>query len=79
MKVTVKYFGSLAEKTGIKEEIVDLDQTGTRLDQLKAHCVNKYGLDEDSSIQLAVNQELNSQKQLQNGDEIAFLPPFAGG
>ncbi|NJW54526.1 MoaD/ThiS family protein, partial [Salinimicrobium sp. CDJ15-91] len=27
----------------------------------------------------AVNQNLNTQVELQDGDEVAFLPPFAGG
>ncbi|WP_317172342.1 MoaD/ThiS family protein [Salinimicrobium oceani] len=26
-----------------------------------------------------MNQNLNTQVELQDGDEVAFLPPFAGG
>ncbi|MDZ7691249.1 MAG: MoaD/ThiS family protein [Balneolaceae bacterium] len=41
--------------------------------------MKKHGLEEHTSIQLAVNQELNAKKTLENGDEVAFLPPYAGG
>lgn len=79
MQVTVKYFGALAEQTGVREEVLNLEEIGDRPDQLKSHCINKYDLAEDGSIQLAVNQVLNTSDPLQNGDEVAFLPPFAGG
>ncbi len=31
------------------------------------------------SFQIATNHELNSNKTLEDGDELALLPPFAGG
>ncbi|WP_421876854.1 MoaD/ThiS family protein [Marinoscillum sp.] len=79
MKVTVKYFGALAEQTGTMEEVVDLAQIGMELADLKSHCIRKYGLKDDGSMQIAINQQLGLQRSLENGDEIAFLPPFAGG
>lgn len=79
MQIHVKYFGAIAEKTGVTEELLNLDGTVYEVDELKTYCINKYDLEEDESIQLAVNQVLNAKKTLQNGDEVAFLPPYAGG
>lgn len=79
MQVTVKYFGAIAEDTGTTEEVLSLDETGYEVEELKAYCIKKYRLEEDESIQLAVNRELHAKKKLQDGDEVAFLPPYAGG
>ncbi len=77
--VTIKYFGAIAEKTGTMEEVINLDESGIELDELRTFCMKKYNLSEDDAIQLAVNQMLNKKGTLKNGDEVAFLPPFAGG
>lgn len=79
MSITVKYFGAVAEKTGTSEEELDLNETGDSVSQMKAYCVEKYDLDDEETIQLAVNQVLNADEKLQEGDEVAFLPPYAGG
>ena len=79
MNIKVKYFGAIAEKTGVSEEVLHLDEAGYEVDELKAYCINKYDLEEGESIRLAVNQVLNAKKTLQHGDEVAFLPPYAGG
>lgn len=79
MSITVKYFGALAEATGLTEETLDLADAGPDLTALRAFCLQKHGLKEDASIRLAVNQTLSQAATLQDGDEVAFLPPFAGG
>ncbi|NGP75033.1 molybdopterin converting factor subunit 1 [Balneolaceae bacterium YR4-1] len=79
MSITVKYFGAVAEQTGTSEEELNLDETGNSVAQLKAYCVQKYDLEEEETIQLAVNQVLNAGEKLEEGDEVAFLPPYAGG
>lgn len=79
MRITVKYFGAIAEETGTTEEVLNLNETGHSIDELKAYCIKKYDLEDDESIQLAVNQELNKKVRLKEGDEVAFLPPYAGG
>lgn len=79
MSITVKYFGAIAEETGTTEEVLNLDEIGYSIEELKSYCIKKYDLEEDGSIQLAVNQELNAEQKLQHGDEVAFLPPYAGG
>ncbi|SDR71162.1 MoaD/ThiS family protein [Gramella sp. MAR_2010_147] len=78
MKVRVKYFGMIAESAGRNEEILELEQ-GFSLKKLKNQQVQKYQIIDPDSVQLAVNQNLNKEVELKDGDEVAFLPPFAGG
>lgn len=79
MQITVKYFGSLVEKTGIKEEQIDVGKIGSGLEALKAYCFQKYGISNGGSIQTAVNQTLQNEGDLEHGDEVVFLPPYSGG
>lgn len=79
MTVTVKYFGLIAEKTGIHEEMLHLDGDEYDLDALKEQCFLKYELSDMSSVKIAINQSLETSGMLKDGDEVAFLPPFAGG
>lgn len=79
MKVTVRYFGAIAEKTGKTEEELDLSVIGTDFQDLKNHCLTTYQITDDGTLQIAINQELGLERTLIAGDEIAFLPPFAGG
>jgi len=77
--VHIKYFGAIAEKTGKEQEDVDMNLIGTELLDLKTYCLEKYEGLAELSFQLAVNQSLMENGVLNQGDEIAFLPPFAGG
>jgi len=79
MKVKVKYFGAIAEQAGTSEETLDLTTIGSEVIDIKAYCIQKYNLATDDYMQVAINQELNKEGKLRAGDEIAFLPPFAGG
>jgi molybdopterin converting factor subunit 1 len=79
MEVTIKYFGAIAEQTGVQEEQLNLAEVGTNLNDLREHCLKKYSGISELSFQLAVNQELEKATELKDGDEVAFLPPFAGG
>ena len=79
MIVTIKYFGSIAEKTGTKEELLTLDDEEYDLEALKQRCFSKYDLSDMDSVKTAVNQSVESSGMLKDGDEVAFLPPFAGG
>lgn len=79
MTLTIKYFGLIAEKTGTNKEIVNVDEDNYDLETLKEDCYSKYDLSDTQSIQVAVNQSLGKAGPLKDGDEVAFLPPFAGG
>ncbi len=78
MKVTVKYFGMIAESAGKSEEVLELEQ-GSSVRNLKNQQIKKYQIQDAESVQIAVNQNLDNEVELKDGDEVAFLPPFAGG
>jgi sulfur-carrier protein len=77
MTITVLFFGVLSEVTG----------TGTRfynglanLDELKLRIADDYPGIEHYSFRISVNNEITDEScDLKDGDEVAFLPPFAGG
>lgn len=78
MTVTIKYFGAIEEVTGIAGESFSLDQSSS-LQDIKKQLLDKYEGMNDLSFQLAVNQSLAESATLKDGDEVAVLPPFAGG
>lgn len=78
MKVNVKYFGAIAESAGKSEEVLELEK-GSTVNDLKNQQIKKYQIQDADSIQIAVNQDLKNEVELKDGDEVAFLPPFAGG
>lgn len=77
--ITVKYFGSIAEKTNCLEEVYSIDTID--IEEFIGQINRKHQLINDS-YSVAVNQKIVSQKfdfQLKTDDVVAFLPPFAGG
>jgi len=78
MKVTVKYFGLVAEAAEKSEEVLELNGALTAL-ELKEQCLNGLAIADKESVQIAVNQNLDDTITLKDGDEVALLPPFAGG
>lgn len=78
MELSLNYFGMIAEATNIQQEKIDIDvQT---INDLKLKLVEKYPAITKLNYQFAVNQNIvENDFQLSNGDEIALLPPFAGG
>ncbi|MFP4488869.1 MAG: MoaD/ThiS family protein [Bacteroidales bacterium] len=77
MKIKVLLFGILAEKAGSAEvEVEDVSS----LDELKKHIVVKYPSFAAYKYRISVNQSLADEDiSLADGDEVALLPPFAGG
>lgn len=78
MTVTIKYFGAVEEVTGIVEESLAIDESRS-LEAIKQQLLSKYAGMNELSFQLAVNQTLTESTMLKDGDEVAVLPPFAGG
>jgi molybdopterin synthase catalytic subunit len=81
MKVKVLLFGALREEAGRQDLEMELDD-GARVGDLRCALgqrlplVEKFG----ERLRLAVNLELASEAQaLAEGDEVALLPPVAGG
>jgi len=77
MKIKVTFFGMLVDETGtssiIKENIFS---TNELLEDLE----NEFSGLKESKYKLALNKEITDKNiNLKNGDEIALMPPFAGG
>ena len=77
--IHVKYFGMIAEATNCSEEKIALESQ--KLTDLLQKLTIKYKLDE-LPLNVAVNKNIvdkNSDYTITENDEIAILPPFAGG
>jgi len=77
MTISVKYFGAIAEATGKDEEELTIDQQdiNTLFDSINSR-YDLNGID----YSIAVNKRIvNQNEAIQSNDEIALLPPFAGG
>lgn len=79
MKINIKYFGMIGEITGKENEVLELSNGANAtkvLEQLRA----KYSKLSVIPCNLAVNKAISTGNQpLKDNDEIALLPPFAGG
>ncbi len=75
----VKYFGMIAEMADCLEENFSSTEA-TKVDDLVAIVTAKYPSMANLSFKVALNNRLaQSSDQLGERDEIALLPPFAGG
>ncbi|MCX6185520.1 MAG: MoaD/ThiS family protein [Bacteroidetes bacterium] len=71
------FFGVLADVCGVNEISVE---HLTDIDALKIDLKNKYPLLDNYNFQVVVNSErVSTNVSLNSNDEVAFLPPFAGG
>jgi molybdopterin synthase sulfur carrier subunit len=78
MKLTINYFGMIAEAVGSSK--ADFDLRGRNVSDLKSELGNTFPELLGMSYQIAVNQKLvSSETVISEQDEIAVLPPFAGG
>ena len=77
--ITVKYFGEIAEATNCSEEQVTTQSN--KLSDLIDALSLKHNLERFPMI-IALNQnliDLSDEININNKDELAILPPFAGG
>lgn len=80
MTITVKYFGIIADFTKKKEEVFTLNEAVNATESLQSHIEKLYPEIKSATYSLALNQSIiNENTLLQSQDEIALLPPFAGG
>ena len=81
MKVIVRYFASMRDATGVKEEEIELPDGGT-IEALireakKRHSMLKLS---NRAIIVSVNGEfVEASRQLKPTDEVAMFPPVSGG
>lgn len=75
MSVRIRWFAALRERRAREEELVEL-VPGTTVGELYAKVSPIPGL----PVALVVNRALvPASTPLQDGDEVAFLPPLGGG
>ena len=81
MRVNLLYFASFRDAAGLSEQIRELPE-GTRVGQLweaVAREIPRLAAFPDMPP-AAVNREyVSAESVLSDGDEVAFLPPVAGG
>ncbi len=77
--IKVKYFGMIAEATSKSEE--KINAANVKLSTVLKKLIDKYNL-KPYTINVAVNKHLVNKIEeviVKDNDEIAILPPFAGG
>lgn len=78
MKLTINYFGMIVETVGSSK--ADFELHGKNVSDLKNELEYTFPELLGMSYQIAVNQKLvSSETMITEQDEIAVLPPFAGG
>ncbi len=78
MTINIKYFGELAEITGKSEESIEVnDNIDSKL--LIENIEKRFDFSK-VDYKLAINKQISHNPiAIKSGDEIALLPPFAGG
>lgn len=81
MKARVLLFATLRERFGRSEMVMELSRGTKALEILKILCGDADEAKKMSrSILFAINEEyVPAQTEIQEGDEVALIPPVAGG
>lgn len=80
MQVTILFFGMLSAKTKTKETTIEVAGDRATLSEVITEIKKRYTDLPDGPFIYAVNEEQASlDKPIKDGDEIAIMPPFAGG
>jgi len=79
VNIRVKYFGMVAERTLRSEEAIAMESNQT-IEDLHHLLLQRYPDLASAEYRLSHNQKLSEGNEIMSdGDEIALLPPFAGG
>ena len=80
MKVFVKCFSQVKYAIGSNDLTLDLDPGSTTADLETMIREKSAGALDDVTLRTAVNKDYVSQPvPLEDGDEVAFIPPVQGG
>ncbi|MEK6608118.1 MAG: molybdenum cofactor biosynthesis protein MoaE [Myxococcota bacterium] len=75
MRVRILYFAAARERAGLSEEVVELPDGAT-----VSHVLARVDIKLRPHLRVAVNREFAAiDHLLKDGDEIALIPPIAGG
>ncbi len=76
MNITVKYFASLREQQGKREESLDLEKETSVAEIWES----VSGSLDAENVLMAINMEyVKPDTIVKDGDEVAFFPPVTGG
>ncbi|REE05615.1 MoaD/ThiS family protein [Marinoscillum furvescens] len=78
VRITMYYFGLIAEKAGVATEQLELLQ-GADVESVHQALQERYPSLQSDSYQVSVNRKICTNGPVSEGDEVAILPPFAGG
>ena len=81
MKLRVRYFASIREFTGLREEDVDVPNE-TTAEELKWRVIGMHSSlkGQEGNVLVAINGSFVEPKRiLTPGDEVALFPPVSGG
>ena len=77
MKINLLFFGVLTDVVG--QNKIELEEMQD-LQSVKQYVMKEFPKVMEYSHIISVNREIiGDNKDLQDGDEVAFLPPFTGG
>ena len=77
--ITINYFGAIAEITYCKKEAIII-QENQSVEDLHSILLEKYKALKTATYKIAHNHKIiENNPILRDKDEIALLPPFAGG
>lgn len=75
----IRFFGMIAEKLNLQNEVLNLDTDISDLKDLKKSIIAKYPALEGMTFTTAVDGVLTNSINDKEVKTIAILPPFAGG
>ncbi|MCX8173077.1 MAG: molybdopterin converting factor subunit 1 [Thermoplasmata archaeon] len=80
MKIRIKYFAGLRDITGRESETIDVKEK-TRIADILKMVYSKYpDMRKTAEIIVARNRQYaDENERVEDGDEIALLPPVSGG
>ncbi len=79
MEITIKCFGLLEDELGASEIKIEIKEGCTQFD-LASKLETEHPQLKTIQYQIAINMMVNdAESTISTNDEIALLPPFAGG
>lgn len=74
----ILFFAHLRDAVG--EDFIKMNAAGKTVAQLKETLSSQYDLPKFDTVMTAINEEFCSNDDvIEEGDEIAFIPPVSGG
>ncbi|MCR8641789.1 molybdopterin converting factor subunit 1 [Paenibacillus sp. N1-5-1-14] len=76
--IKVLLFARMREVVGDAQVLIDQDRM--TIQELKQHMSERFGLQEQEVMMVAVNEKFaDDQQVVKRGEVVAFIPPVSGG